>query len=142
MQQNRSFCKNLTSILKRLYTSTINQTPFRVSSIMLVLHLLLYNSIPSFRSAFLNRNRLGQSIYRMKEPFGMLIAVVPIRLCWFSKDPSRESSDVLSDARSKRIRKRSRMRRNLLLISCNLMLLDLGRTTGSVDIQRNEKVSH
>ena len=108
---------------------------------MLVLHLLLYNSIPSFRSAFLNRNRLGQSIYRMKEPFGMLIAVVPIRLCWFSKDPSRDPSDVLSDARSKRIRKRSRMRRNLLLISCNLMLLDLGRTAGSVDIQRNEKVS-
>lgn len=47
--------------------------------------------------------------------------------------------DVLSDARSKRIRKRSRMRRNLLLISCNLMLLDLGRAAGSVDIQRNEK---
>lgn len=57
----------------------------------------------------------------------MLIPVVPIRLCWFSEDPSRDSFDVLSDARSKRIRKHSRMRRNLLLISCNLTLLDLER---------------
>jgi len=40
---------------------------------------------------------------------------------------------------SKRIRKRSRMRRNLLLISCNLMLLDPERAADPVDVQRNEK---
>lgn len=54
----------------------------------------------------------------------MLILIVPIRLCWFSKNPSRDPFDVLSDTHSKRIRKRSRMRRNLLLISCNIILLD------------------
>jgi len=31
------------------------------------------------------------------------------------------------------------MRRNLLLISCNLMLLDLERAADPVDVQRNEK---
>lgn len=49
---------------------------------------------------------------------------------------SQPPVDVLSDARSEGIRTHSRMRRNLLLISCNLMLLDLER---AVDVERSEQ---
>lgn len=79
-------------------------------------------------------NQLRGPIYRFWGPLRILISIVSARLCSFSRGSSRDPFDVPSSAPSKRIRKRPRMRRNLLLISCSLMLLGLGVFGHTADV--------